>query len=422
MMARRRGFFAELQHQAALAEKERQRKQTAAMRVQAEAQKESERAQAAARRAYEAAARADARSKAAAEREAKRLRVEAMRAIAANGTAMAEAEAEEIDSVLMATLDVDDYVDLAALRQKVSHPPFHSDHKNAITPPKPVEVEAEPAYTEPRPPAGFKAMFGGLKRHEQAVAATREEFARKHADWQERAAAAPALQLEQMQQYQAAEIERQRLLAVDRAQYDLECQERQREVDAHNKRLDDMIAGLSKGESPAVREYIEIVLGNSVYPNGFEVESEVRFDSDSGELTVSLLVPAPDEFPKIKAFKYVQSQDEVKEVPRTAKDQRDRYAGFLHQCVLRTLHEIWEADRDRVIVSISLKAGVEHTSPATGKDVTTPLLALAVSRQHFEDIELAKVDPKESLKHLRAVVSKDLFNLVAIDDQKGVRT
>ena len=61
-MAKRRGFFAELQHQAALAERERQRAQAAAVRDDQRRQREAQRAQAAAERAQKAADRADAKA------------------------------------------------------------------------------------------------------------------------------------------------------------------------------------------------------------------------------------------------------------------------------------------------------------------------------------------------------------------------
>src|SRR3954453_22219960 len=60
VMARKRGFFAEMAHQAAVAEKNRQRAQAAAVRAQAQLQREAERAQ----RQFEQALRAQSDFKA----------------------------------------------------------------------------------------------------------------------------------------------------------------------------------------------------------------------------------------------------------------------------------------------------------------------------------------------------------------------
>jgi len=71
--------------------------------------------------------------------------------------------------------------------------------------------------------------------------------------------------------------------------------------------------------------------------------------------------------------------------------------------------------------SISLAGGVEHIDPATGQEAFTPLIAVAVDRQTFSNIDLARVTPAETLKHLNAVVSKNPHALAGIDTSAGVR-
>lgn len=98
-----------------------------------------------------------------------------------------------------------------------------------------------------------------------------------------------------------------------------------------------------------------------------------------------------------------------------------RYVNLLNNMTLRTLHEVWESDRAGKIDSISLVGGVNHVDPAVGRDVFVRLVALAVSREDFLQIDLSRITPSETLKHLRAVVSKTPHRLTPIDDKKGVR-
>ncbi|MGH3374983.1 MAG: hypothetical protein ACRDP6_09610, partial [Actinoallomurus sp.] len=94
---------------------------------------------------------------------------------------------------------------------------------------------------------------------------------------------------------------------------------------------------------------------------------------------------------------------------------------LVHSIVLRTLHEVWESDRLGHVDTIALTAGVEHVDPATGRPTVTRLLALAAHRDVFESIDLAHVTPVETLKHLKAVVSKNPHALAPIDLPDGVR-
>jgi restriction system protein len=419
-MGRRRGFFAELQHQSAVAQRERQRAQAAAVREQVKAHREAERAYAAAQRAHIAAMRADEKAVAEAVREAKRLHIDAQESKVAAMNTNLEMLLSEIDSILEATLKVDDYVDLEKLRKTVVHPPFESQYQRPILPPPPIAAPPPPVFWEPAAPKGISALVS-KKKHAEAVAAARLAFDHQYYQWQTYSASIPMRQLEQLTAHKNAEDERMRRLAVDRARYDEECRLRQNEADAANARLDTLIQNYEASTPEAVSEYVGIVFGNSLYPEEFPWSVDYEFDQDTQELRVSLEFPPPHEIPTVRQYKYVKATDEITESLQSQKEQRDRYKSMIENMVLRTLHEVWESDRSGKVESISLAGGVQHTDPATGQDIFTPLVAVAVDRRTFSSIDLSRVTPTETLKYLKAVVSKNPHTLVRVDTSAGVR-
>ena len=419
-MAKRRGFFAEMQHQAAVAERNRQRAQASALREMHRRQREAERARAAAERALVAAERADARAWAEADREAKTLHVAAQEARVAALNSDLESQLAEIDAVLATTLEVDDHVELEELRQVAERPRFTSPHEAAISVPSLIVAPPEPTFVEPPPPTGLGAMFG-KKKHAAAVDQARAAFAQRHAAWQVEAAAVPMRQLDQTNRHRAAEADRATKLAAERSAYDEECRQRQATVDAENAQLDDLIQRLSAGERNAVEEYFGIVFGKSVYPDAVSIDIEHSYRPDDKELEIRLRLPQPSDLPTAKGYKYIKPKDEITETSQTAREQRDRFNNLVHAIVLRTMHEVWESDRLGHVNTISLTAGVEHIDPATGRPTTTPLVAVAADRAEFESIDLAHVTPAETLKHLKAVVSKNSHALAGIKLTSGVR-
>ncbi len=123
-MARKRGFFAELQYQAQQAEKRKLLAQQHAYRAQQQLQRQHEKAVKDLERAQAQLARATAQERKHAEAAAKQARIAAREAeVAERNAALANAYAE-IDGLLQTTLGVDDFVDLEELRQIVQHPPF----------------------------------------------------------------------------------------------------------------------------------------------------------------------------------------------------------------------------------------------------------------------------------------------------------
>jgi restriction system protein len=264
-------------------------------------------------------------------------------------------------------------------------------------------------------------MFGGKKKFQEELARAQAEFATAHWAWQTEAGQIPMRQFEQMEGHRKAEEVRRAQLEAEMATYRDECAQRQRKVDEDNAELDRLIQDLAAGKPDAVEEYIGIVLVNSAYPDGFPGVANYKYDAVAHELVVSLQFPSPDQIPSVKQYKYVKAKDEIAETPQTQKEQRERYSNVVNNMTLRTLHEMWESDHAGHIGTISLTGFVEHIDPATGKEVQTPLVALATERERFLDIDLSRVTPSETLRHLDANLSKNPHGLVGIDLGQGVR-
>jgi restriction system protein len=421
-MARRRGFFAELQHQNQVAARQRAQAERAQARAYAAAVREAERAQRQAERAAAVAARASAAEQRAAEREAKRLHEEARAAeVDALNQQLAEI-ADELDSILSATLGVDDFVDLNSLRSHPEHPPFPRADLEVPTPAvSPATAPPEPVFVEPEPPKGIGSVFGGKKKHAAAVESARAEFDAQHEAWRAEAAAVPARQLEQIQERDAQESVRLHQLQLARDAYASECQAREAEAAESNKRLDDLIAGLQTGAHASVQEYVGIVLGNSVYPASLAVEHDYEFDPQARELELVVLISPPTALPAEKSYRYVKSSDEITATPLAKKDLKARYANVVHQVAVRTLHEIFEADRAGHIQTIALQVATEALDPATGRQRRVALVGVAAERDSFMAFDLRNVVPSATLEHLGAAISKNPFELVGIDGAPGVR-
>lgn len=413
-MARHRGFLAEVQHQSRLADQRRR----ATVQQHVAAQRRSEQALRAAERASAANARAS-------DADRKRLEREAAQAYAA--ARLGEAEAlnadlaatyAELDGVLTATLSVDDFVDLETLRVKVDHPPF--GYPELLWPgemPVPIMAPPEPSL---QAPAVVSGVFGRKKKAADAAAAAQQQYAEAHRAWKNEVASIPAREAAQGAVFQASEQKRLALLAEKKADYEAEKRVREQEAATQNAELDELITGLAYGVVEAVQEYVGIVAANSVYPELLPVAQRSSFDPSTAELTIRVLIPGPETIPTVKTYRYVRASDEIASTAATQKDVRDRYARILHNVALRTLHEVFEADRRGLIQAISLEVGSDALNTATGHVGYVALLAAATTREVFEQIDLSSVVPAATLEHLGATVSKNPQALTPIV-LKGVR-
>lgn len=420
-MGRSRGFFAELQHQNQLAAKRNEQAARAAHRASLAAQRDAERAQKAVARASAQRLRMDAAAQKAAEQEAKRLHEEAMSAQASAQNAKLADVYDEIDSILAATLGRDDYVDLNSLRMTAEHPPFAGeDLEVPLPPPNPPVAPPQPLFVAPEAPKGLGAMFA-KKKHEELLAQRRAEHDAAHRLWQSKMAALPEIYEREKVDYEAREQARVAALGETRQQYEVECQQREAQAAESNRRLDEVISGIEYNVEEAIQQYVSIVLGNSVYPESFSTEHDFEFDASLKELSLTVLVPSPEDVPVEKEFRYVKAKDEVVASLLPKKDQKERYNNAVFQVALRTLHEVFEADRAGRIQTIALKVCATGNDPATGAEKRSVFVATSADRSHFMTFNLANVVPRATLEHLGALVSKSPFDMIEVDDSVGVR-
>ena len=414
-MARRCGFIAEWQHQSRLQEQRRRREQAAAQRAYRDAVRSAEKAKRDAERARVAKVRTEKSERIAAERAAANLHKAEMNALAEVENTRLASVYEEIDSLLAATLEVDDYVDLNSLRKVAKHPEFSP---GAIGRPTP-EAPLVPIPPEPRPrvldePGFFSRLFSKGKI-EAAKQRAHQDWVSEHQAWMHHVQVEiPKENARLVAERDMAERRRIQELEKLRVQYDEECSAREMDVARHNEAITSLIEGLSEFDEDAINEYVGIVLANSVYPPTFEVEHEYEFDADLKELSLSVSVPSPDTIPTTKHVRYVASADELRPTALSQKDQRLRYNSAVYSVALRTLHEVFEADREGRIEFISLELGTEAVSPATGKNTEITYVLAAAERESFVELNLAGVEPLAALQGLNAAVSKNPFGLVGI--------
>lgn len=416
----RRGFFAELHHQSKVAQRERERAEREANRRYLTSVRQSEHAKKLSERAQEQLSKAAISERKRFEKEAIGAYVASQEAEVAERNEKLKQTYEEIDTLLSATLQVDDFVDLNSLRVDVVHPPFdRADLEVPLPRTSKAPNPTEPALTLPDPPTGLFS-FLSKKKYEEAVEVVKSAHAKALVDWRTVCDELAAHHRKAEETRIIDELKRLKTLKSERERYAIECAKRVTAAAEDNAKLDELIANLGYGTAEAIQEYVSVVLANSVYPDYFLVTHEFEFDARTAELRLRVLVPAPTELPEIKAYKYSKVSDEISSSTLSQKECRERYAGAVHQVSLRSFHEVFESDRRGLIKTISLEVGTNTIDPATGLSTYVPFVIAAADRESFLQFELSAVIPSLTLGRLGANVSKNPYSLSAVA-RVGVR-
>lgn len=181
-----------------------------------------------------------------------------------------------------------------------------------------------------------------------------------------------------------------------------------------NAAIDRQRERYESGDPAAIEEYYDLVLSRSAYPNWMPQEFQIHHSPDTTNLLIRYSLPPVDALPRLQEVAYIQSRDEFKEKNLPDARVKRLYDSLVYQIVLRTVHEVFEADQMNAVESIVFNGYVTAVNPSTGMSATTCILSLQTNREEFLKINLAQVDPKACFKSLKGVGSSKLHTLTAV--------
>lgn len=375
-MARRVGFLESL----ARASAEAQRRAAAQQRAVTSAARAAERAQ----KGFE-------RSQQLAEKERTKLHAEARSADVDLKNEKLQERIDDQQALLVSALKKDSYVDLDHFKQRPHIPTFEPGDL-AVPLPAPMEEQ----YLPPDLTFWQSLVPGAKAKRSHDVSSARQRFAMD------------------LKAFVESEAKRKTELAKARASYEADVENVRASVDAQNAELENLKSAFARQDADAVAQYFSLVLRSSNYPEEFSPNSRVAYIAESKQLVLEYELPSFDVVPAVGSYKYVRARDEITEIARPIAQRRAVYSEIIAQVTLRTLHELFTADRSDYLESVVFNGYVNSIDKGTGHKVRPCIVTLRTSKEAFTQLELGQVDPAACLKSLNASVSKSPAELVPV--------
>lgn len=318
---------------------------------------------------------------------------EERKSLAAEQTTEAQQELDRLFSLLKATLTVDDTIDWESLKDKTPYPEEKPRLPHIPLPPLPHEPNTFDSKYIPslgildrlfpsrkkrvlaEKQALFEADYTAWQEHEKSVVAISQVYEKQISDWSAR-----------RDEYVANQTEAHAAVDAKRTAYESKDPE-------------------------AIVEYCDLVLSASRYPDYFPQEFDLDYNPTAKTLIVDYQLPAPDDLPRLKEVKYIASREDFEEQFISESQSAKLYDDVLYQILLRTVHELFEADVISAIDAIVFNGIVTAINRTNGKPVTSCVLSLRANRAEFLEINLAQVDPKSCFRSLKGVGSSKLHGL-----------
>lgn len=186
----------------------------------------------------------------------------------------------------------------------------------------------------------------------------------------------------------------------------------------HNKSIDYLKERYQEKKTDAIIEYCEMVLNNSEYPENFPKDFKIKYNHINSMLMLDYRLPSVQNVPKVKSIEYIKSRDEIKEKLLSPSEHAKLYNNIIYQIILRTFHELFEADTINVLISISINGFVTAVNPSTGNEETKCIVTIQTKKEIFEAINLQGIIDNESyrecFKSLKGIGSAELSKMVSV--------
>jgi len=249
-----------------------------------------------------------------------------------------------------------------------------------------------------RPKGTTSRSWSGNVGEQQRLVNAQKQAAQKTAADAERAR---AVRERQARQEAAAEQKRAREAAVA-----LKMQEADRGTAALAERreqlefvLTDRRKGLGAQASDVEREFNEAgpeqlarrvakVLGASSNPAGLSVPVQVASRPESRELLVEMGLPSQQVVPRVQAYRYVRSKNEIRPEPVKDVEVKKAYGRLLARLVLRVLAQAFDVTPATLVQTITVNAFVSARDRVTGQPIRPCLLSVGADRDAFDGVVL----------------------------------
>lgn len=213
-------------------------------------------------------------------------------------------------------------------------------------------------------------------------------------------------------------IERESELKARQAVWESGRIEFEEELKLQNSQIDEARSRYFEKDPDSIIEYCEMVLNNSEYLESFPRDFDFQYNEANSMLLLDYRLPALKDIPRVCSVRYVKSRDQIEEKFLSHSDHSRLYDSAVYQIVLRTLHELFEADAANAISSISFNGLVTDINPATGHAETNCIVSVQATKENFEQINLRGIveslSYKECFKSLKGVGSTKLSTMTAI--------
>ncbi len=328
-------------------------------------------------------------------------------------TADARSAVAEVEGTLKRALEVDNPLDWDSLLDRSD---FSTPRPEPPVIPPPADVPSPGEAPDPndaryRPSLGvIGRLSAGRREAKLAEAAARLDQDRS--TWAAAVTRARAARDANAARYDAERRRIEKEHAKRVAEWDRERSLFFAERAERNATLAERRRKYEEGEPDAVVEYCHMVLARSDYPDAWPRDVAIEIADATGGVVVDLTLPPVSALPDVESVRYDPQTGRFAVQRLSAARRTALHEALLFQIPLRTVHELFKADRAEAIPAVAVNGWIRAGDVGGTHDRC--VVSLSVDRATFEALSLSAADPAAAFKALGGVGWSEHYNLDAV--------
>lgn len=131
------------------------------------------------------------------------------------------------------------------------------------------------------------------------------------------------------------------------------------------------------------------------------IKCEFEFEESDSTLIANIVLPNEKFYQRIESYKYIKSNNSVKKYEYKSNKFNQMVVEAYHSLYLMIVNLIFYLDSKSVIENIVLNGIYGGVDNRTGKEFQTCIMSSKIPRKEFMEINLNRINPVETYKHLR---------------------
>lgn len=181
-----------------------------------------------------------------------------------------------------------------------------------------------------------------------------------------------------------------------------------------NEKVDDLILKFNNKDVDTVENFFEQCLEQSVYPILFYKDFSVTYNNVNNILEVNYILPNLEDIYNIKSIVLNTSNDDFKVNYNAEKKQSEIYDSVMYQICFKTIHEIFQADKNDYIECVVFNGYLKNIDKRDGFEKTVCVMSLQISKEDFKNLNLSRIDAKACFKSFKGISAPELVTLTPV--------